>query len=309
MWACLYWQKRSLEKKRESVLQKKGLLIVLCKKQVKCVLEKQECIPVGCVPLLIDRIPRMPPQATTHTPSQSNHTCLPGSNHACPQSNHTCPPRSNHACPPRGATMHAARSNHAHPPRATMQAPREQPRTPPSNDTCPPMDRMWTHAFWNIPCPNFVVGGNNRQRNRSRVIVKIRLITIVKCCLCVCVRVSRAADYMRTTDLIKVYSSSIQVFWFSSSSFFTIDSEICLYARCFDTSHCPHDIFWLRLVNSPKLQENNLITENLNEVHWHILFSQSFEELAKCSQNMPCGQCEVSKCLLYSIFWNQLSRN
>ena len=41
--------------------------------------------------------------------------------------------------------------------------------------------------------------------------------------------------------------------------------------------------------------ENNLMAENLNEVHWHILFSQSFEELAKCSQNMSCGQCEVSK--------------
>ena len=39
-----------------------------------------------------------------------------------------------------------------------------------------------------------------------------------------------------------------------------------------------------------------MIAENLNDVHWHILFSQSFEELAKCSQNMSCGQCEVSKC-------------
>ena len=83
------------------------------------------------------------------------------------------------------------------------------------------------------------------------------------------------------------------------SSFFTIDFKICLYARRFDTSHCLHDIFWLHLVNSPKLWENYLITENLNEVHWHILFSQSFEELAKCSQNMSCGQCEVSKCLAY----------
>ena len=86
-------------------------------------------------------------------------------------------------------------------------------------------------------------------------------------------------------------------FWFFSSTFFTIDFKICLYARCFDTSHCPHDIFWLHLVNSPKLWENNLIAENLNEVHWHILFSQSFEELAKCSQNMSCGKCEVSTCL------------
>ena len=42
-----------------------------------------------------------------------------------------------------------------------------------------------------------------------------------------------------------------------------------------------------------------MIAENLNEVHWHILFSQSFEELTKCSQNMSCGQCEVSKNLVY----------
>ena len=83
-------------------------------------------------------------------------------------------------------------------------------------------------------------------------------------------------------------------FWFFSSSFFTIDFKICLYARRFDTSHCPHDIFWIHLVNSPKLWENNLIAENLNEVHSH-----SFEELSKCSQNKSCGQCEVSKCLAY----------
>ena len=42
-----------------------------------------------------------------------------------------------------------------------------------------------------------------------------------------------------------------------------------------------------------------MIAENLNEVHWHILFSQSFEELAKCSQNMSCGQSAVSKHLVY----------
>ena len=32
---------------------------------------------------------------------------------------------------------------------------------------------------------------------------------------------------------------------------------------------------------------------------WHILFSRSFEELAKCSQDVPCGQCDVSKHLAY----------
>ena len=56
-----------------------------------------------------------------------------------------------------------------------------------------------------------------------------------------------------------------------------------------------------QLICNQKLEcpENNLIAENLNEVYWHILFSQSFEELAKRSQNMSCEQCEVSKCLAY----------
>ena len=45
--------------------------------------------------------------------------------------------------------------------------------------------------------------------------------------------------------------------------------------------------------------QNSLITENLNDVHWHILFSQSFKELAKCSQNMSCEQCEVLKSLAH----------
>ena len=34
--------------------------------------------------------------------------------------------------------------------------------------------------------------------------------------------------------------------------------------------------------------------------HWHILFSQSFEELAKCSQSMSCGHCKVSKRLAHT---------
>ena len=33
------------------------------------------------------------------------------------------------------------------------------------------------------------------------------------------------------------------------------------------------------------------------------MFSQSFEELAKCSQNMSCGQCELSKC---QVHWHIL---
>ena len=91
-------------------------------------------------------------------------------------------------------------------------------------------------------------------------------------------------------------------FCFFSFSSFTIDFKICLYARHFDTSHCPPDIFWLHFASSPKLWENNLSAENLNEVQSsfrHKLFSQSFEELAKCSQNMSGGQCDVSKRLVY----------
>ena len=44
---------------------------------------------------------------------------------------------------------------------------------------------------------------------------------------------------------------------------------------------------------------------NLNEVQssnkliWHILFSQSFEELAMGSQNVSFGQSDVSKHLAY----------
>ena len=40
-----------------------------------------------------------------------------------------------------------------------------------------------------------------------------------------------------------------------------------------------------------------------NELHSSFLqsklFSQSFGELTRCSQNMSCGQSEVSKCLAY----------
>ena len=36
-----------------------------------------------------------------------------------------------------------------------------------------------------------------------------------------------------------------------------------------------------------------------NQVFWHKLFSQSSEELAKYSQNMSDGQCDVSKRLAY----------
>ena len=76
--------------------------------------DKQECIPVGCVPpahwpyLCIASYPtHAPPGATTHAPHPEQPCTLPR------------------------ATMHAPQSNHEHPPGATMHAPREQPCTPP----------------------------------------------------------------------------------------------------------------------------------------------------------------------------------
>ena len=47
----------------------------------------------------------------------------------------------------------------------------------------------------------------------------------------------------------------------------------------------------------------DVLIHHLNEVQSGFLtqmFSQSFEELAKCSQNMSGGQCDVSKRLAYS---------
>ena len=38
---------------------------------------------------------------------------------------------------------------------------------------------------------------------------------------------------------------------------------------------------------------------NLLKLVWLISFPHSFEELAMCSQNMSCEQCDVSKHLLY----------
>ena len=61
----------------------------------------------------------------------------------------------------------------------------------------------------------------------------------------------------------------------------------------------PHIVHMTYFDYTLSILQNNVIAENFNEVHWHILFSQSFEELAKCGQNMLCGQCEVSKHLTY----------
>ena len=51
----------------------------------------------------------------------------------------------------------------------------------------------------------------------------------------------------------------------------TIISKIA-YASDFDSSVCPHRIFWWCFANSSKLLKNKLIAENLNQVHWQNLF-------------------------------------
>ena len=110
------------------------------------------------------------------------------------------------------------------------------------------------------------------------------------------------------TDKLKSSLEKLN-FWFFSSRFFTIDFKICLYARCFDTSHCPYDIFWLHFANSSKVWENKMCQWTSFKFSAIKLFSQSFGELTRCSQNMSCGQCEVSKHLAYRHILNQLWRN
>ena len=48
-----------------------------------------------------------------------------------------------------------------------------------------------------------------------------------------------------------------------------------------------------------KLWENEMCQWTSFKFSAIQLFSQSFGELTRCSQNMLCGQCEVSKCLAY----------
>ena len=88
---------------------------------------------------------------------------------------------------------------------------------------------------------------------------------------------------------------------FSSTTFTTI-FKICLYARCFDSSVCPHNNFWWHFVDSPKLLKNHLITANLNEVKSSSLtkwFFKSLEESAKCDQKILCSHTDESKHLVY----------
>ena len=117
---------------------------------------------------------------------------------------------------------------------------------------------------------------------------------------------SSTADCM-WTDKLKSSLEKLN-FWFFSSSFFTIDFKIFLYARGFDTSYCPHNIFWLHFVNSSKLWENKMCQWTSCKFSVIKLFSQSFGELTRCSQNMSCGQCEVSKCLAYNHILKSIVR-
>ena len=121
-------------------------------------LQKQECIPVGCVPpahwpYLIEKTMHAP-QKTTHTPLE-NHAHPPGATTHAPRSNHACslgatmhaPPEQ--PCTPPRATMHAPQAT-TYPPGATMHAPLEQPRMPPRATMHAPRSN---HAPpWEQPC-------------------------------------------------------------------------------------------------------------------------------------------------------------
>ena len=100
-----------------------------------------------------------------------------------------------------------------------------------------------------------------------------------ECCWCANGLISggsSTADCM-WSDKLKS-SLEKQNFWFFSSSFFTFDFKICLYVRCFDTSYCPHDIFWLHFANSSKLWENKMCQWTSFKFSAIKLFSQSFFE-------------------------------
>ena len=87
-----------------------------------------------------------------------------------------------------------------------------------------------------------------------------------------------------------------------SCNTFTTGFKICLCARHFHSSVCPHELFWWHFANSSKLLKNHLITENLNEVKSSSLkklFFKSLKKSAKCCQKIPCGQTDESKHLAY----------
>ena len=86
------------------------------------------------------------------------------------------------------------------------------------------------------------------------------------------------------------------------STTFTTVFKICLYARCFDSSVCPHKIFWWHFADSSKLLKNHFVNEldltsfKFAAIKW---FFKSLEESAKCCQKIFCGHNDESKCLAY----------
>ena len=80
-----------------------------------------------------------------------------------------------------------------------------------------------------------------------------------------------------------------------SSCTFTTGFKICQYARCFDSSVCPNGTFWRYF---SKLLKNNFFNE-FDLTSAIKCFFKSLEELAKCHQNISCGQTDESKCLAY----------
>ena len=94
---------------------------------------KQECIPVGCVPPLIDRISLYPMHSEKpkkpRTPLKK--PCTPQNNHACPPKKPCMPPQKSHT----------PRKNHAHPPK--------KPHTPKKPCMAPEIKK--THTPLNKP--------------------------------------------------------------------------------------------------------------------------------------------------------------
>ena len=126
-------------------------------------------------------------------------------------------------------------------------------------------------------------------------------------------RTSRSCDLFTNMQYSGVdQRSGLHVNWWSlrkntkrlnfSSTTFTTVFKICLYTRCFDSSLCPHNIFWWHFADSSKLLKNNLITANLNEVKSSSLtkwFFKSLEESAKCRQKILCSHTDESKHLVH----------
>ena len=110
-------------------------------------------------------------------------------------------------------------------------------------------------------------------------------------------RVCSTADCMWTDKL----KSSLEKLNFGFSLPFSSQS-ILYYAYALDVL-IPHFVhmtyFDYTLPILQKRWENEMCQWTSFKLSAIKLFSQSFGELTRCSQNMLCGQCEVSKCLAY----------